>query len=61
MEDRNFNRDYCTKVIDNFLSHNYEFNGKGGLFTLEHPHRDMREVDIWCQFMWYLDENLKKE
>lgn len=61
MEDKSFDRNYCADVIDNFLMNNYEKNGKGGLFTLEHPRDDMRHVDIWCQFMWYLDENLKEE
>ena len=61
MEDKSFNRDYCAEVISNFLAHKYDYNGKGGLFTLEHPRKDMREVDIWCQFMWFLDENIKEE
>lgn len=61
MDDKNFDLRYCEQVIDDFLAHNYEPNGKGGLFTLQHPHRDMRDVDIWCQFMWYLDENYKEE
>ena len=61
MEDHNFNRDYCAMVLNNFVNRKYNYNGKGSLFTLEHPHRDMRETDIWCQCMWYLDENLKEE
>ena len=61
MEDSKFDFNYCEKVIDNFLSQNYKPNGDGGLFTLEHPVRDMRDVDIWCQFMWYLNENLIEE
>ena len=60
MDDRNFDHNYCEEVIDNFLARRYEPNGKGGLFTLEHPYSDMRYVDIWCQFMWYLDENFKE-
>ncbi len=58
MKDENFNEQYCREVIDNFLTRNYAANGRGGLFTVENPHDDMRSVDIWCQFMWYLDENL---
>lgn len=61
MEDRNFNRDVCSRIVSDFLAHRYEFNGKGGLFTLENPRSDMRDIDIWRQFMWYLDENLKEE
>ena len=61
MQDDAFNRNYCTKVIDIFLNQEYKPNGEGGLFTLEHPKRDLRDVDIWCQFMWYLNENLEEE
>lgn len=61
MNDQNFNRSYCAEVLNNFNNRNYDFNGKGGLFTLEHPNKDMRDTDIWCQCMWYLDENLKEE
>lgn len=56
MDDRSFDRTYCEEKIDIFLSRRYGFNGNGGLFTLEHPNRDMRNVDIWTQFMWYLNE-----
>ena len=61
MEDSRFDQRYCENVVDNFMSHNYRPNGQGGLFTLEHPIRDMRDVDIWRQFMWYLNENLAEE
>ena len=61
MEDKSFDLQYCISVIDKFMNHKYEYNGKGGLFTLENPNADMRDVDIWCQCMWYLDENLKEE
>lgn len=56
MDDKSFDQSYCEKCIDIFLSRSYDFNGKGGLFTLENPIRDMRNVDIWTQFMWYLNE-----
>lgn len=56
MNDLNFDQHYCQIVIDNFLNRNYSPHGEGGLFTLDHPIRDLRDVEIWCQFMWYLDE-----
>lgn len=62
MDDSNFDENYCFEVIDQFLSRRYESNGKGGLFYIEKPRRDLRDVDIWCQFMWHLDEvNILKE
>lgn len=57
MDDKHFNRAYCEEVIDTFLNRQYTEHGEGGLFTVENPEYDMRTVDIWCQFMWYLDEN----
>lgn len=57
MDDIHFDRSYCIKRISIFLERDYDYNGAGGLFTLEHPFQDMRMVDIWTQFSWYLDEN----
>lgn len=56
MDDYNFDRDYCECIINNFLHRNYMPNGKGGLFTIERPADDLRNVQIWYQFMWYLNE-----
>ena len=61
MTDSLFDEKYCEEVVDRFMSRNYDYNGKGGLFTVQNPYRDMRDVDIWCQFMWYLNENLTEE
>lgn len=54
--DENFDEEYAMFVIDRFLNREYERNGKGGLFTLDRPHRDMRSVEIWYQMNWYLEE-----
>lgn len=59
MTDRRFDRCYVAEVLDRFLSHGYERNGEGGLFTVHHNRIDMRSVEIWYQAMWYLDEVLK--
>lgn len=56
MDDKAFDQNYCKYVLDIFMNRDYSPNGKGGLFTLERPYRDMRTVDIWTQFMWYLEE-----
>lgn len=58
MNDYNFDRDKCSEIIDIFLDRNYRPNGEGGLFTLSSPHKnkDLRNVEIWCQLMWYLNE-----
>lgn len=61
MIDTDFDRDYVDVTIDILLSREYEGNGKGGLFTIEHPKRDLRFVEIWYQMCWYLDSVLNKK
>ena len=58
MTDLNFNERYANTVIHKFLNRKYTSNGKGGLFTVKKPKYDMRDVEIWYQMMWYLDEYL---
>ena len=58
MTDLNFNKRYCDIVVRKFLTRTYASNGKGGLFTVKKPKSDMRDVEIWYQMMWYLDEYL---
>lgn len=55
MDDGRFDADYADVVIDIWLNHDYEPNGKGGLFKVENPIRDLRTVDIWYQMCWYLN------
>lgn len=56
MTDSKFDEEYATEIIDRFLDREYERNGEGGLFTVEHCNRDLRMVEIWYQMCWYLDE-----
>jgi len=50
--------DYRNKeIIDRFINREYEYSGRGGLFPLEHPKEDQREVEIWYQMMAYAEEN----
>lgn len=58
MTDSRFDIDYVGETIDRFLDRDYERNGKGGLFTIEHPNRDMRSVEIWYQMCMYLESIL---
>lgn len=60
MTDTAFDRDFVDDVIARFLNREYEPNGKGGLFTVRHYDRDMRNIEIWCQLSWYLDECLER-
>lgn len=54
MTNYKFDYDYIDEVIYRFLNHEYEPNGRGGLFTIRHCDRDLREIDIWSQACWYL-------
>lgn len=51
-----FDEDHVADVVYQFLNREYDRNGKGGLFTVENPPRDMRNVDIWYQMNYYLIE-----
>lgn len=55
MTDMRFDRDYVDDIIARFLNRDYEPNGRGGLFTIKNPPRDLRKVEIWSQLSWYLD------
>lgn len=59
MSDDQFDRDYTYMAIGRFLNREYAPNGEGGLFTLDNPRRDMREVEIWSQMCWYLNDILE--
>lgn len=61
MNNRNYDEMYVAQVVDKFLNHDYEPNGRGGLFELSAPSRDMRTVEIWGQLCDYLNEYTSKE
>ncbi|MBR5862192.1 MAG: hypothetical protein IKZ08_02585 [Bacteroidales bacterium] len=56
MHNANLDVDHVDAVIQKFLDREYGSDGKGGLFTLRNAPFDAREVDIWYQLCWYLDE-----
>lgn len=56
MSDQHFDEIYVEDVIYRFLNREYASNGKGGLFTIDNYNEDLRDVEIWTQCMWYLNE-----
>ena len=42
-------------IIERFLDHDYEPNGKGGLFTVNNPEGDLRDMQIWNQLCQYIN------
>ena len=43
-------------ILNNVLNRNYSAHGEGGFFYVENPKKDLREVELWFQLCWYLDE-----
>lgn len=56
MTDDLYSEKYVNDVLYRFMDHDYAPNGKGGLFTVEYPERDMRSMEIWRQMFAYLNE-----
>lgn len=48
--------DLVEEVLDRLIWRTYEPDGRGGLFPLEFPDRDQRDVEIWRQLNTYLLE-----
>lgn len=50
---------YDPKTVDDilgkFMMHEYEHDGRGGLFTIPNSPDDLSSVEIWYQMNWYLD------
>lgn len=55
MDDDEFDEEYVSDVITRFLNRDYEPDGRGGLFFVKNCDIDLRDVEIWIQMLWYLD------
>lgn len=55
MTDNRFDSRYVDEVLNRFLEREYEPDGRGGLFTIDRCPRDLRDVEIFTQMCWYLD------
>ena len=55
MTDDIFDSETACEKIDDFLTRNYEPDGRGGLFYIKGCKDDLRDVEIWTQLCWYLD------
>ena len=58
MSNAAFDIQYTDNVIEKFLNRQYDRNGDGGLFIIDNCSHDIRNVEIWTQMCWYLDEYL---
>ena len=50
--DERFDKDEAAGIVTRILDRKYARNGKGGLFTLSNPPKDLRKVEIWYQLLW---------
>ena len=55
MHDDIYDEEIVIRHINIFLDREYEPNGKGGLFYIRDCIDDLRDVEIWVQLCWYLD------
>lgn len=55
MMDDIYDEEKVERHITRFLKREYASNGRGGLFVVNGRDRDMRDVEIWYQLCWYLD------
>lgn len=56
MDDVGFDERYADGIIERFLNREYKRDGKGGLFTVKHSHRDLSSIEIWYQMHSYLNQ-----
>jgi len=59
MDDTRYDAEYVDDILDRFLNREYDADGTGGLFPVRNPRYaqyDLRNVDIWYQLNWYLQE-----
>ena len=61
MDDAYFDEGRAREILSRFLNRDYAPDGRGGLFTLPDAPRDLRQVDIWYQMMWYLSRLVEEE
>lgn len=60
MRNERFDIDVVDMVVDKFMRRAYDRNGRGGLFTIEGCREDLRNVEVWYQLNWYLNDILSK-
>ncbi len=55
-DDEHFDENYIYRVLVRWMNHQYEENGNGSLFPLNHPINDCRNMEVWDQKNAYLVE-----
>lgn len=55
MTNDKYDKEIAIEKIYNFLERRYDPDGKGGLFYIKGCQDDLRDMEIWTQLCWYLD------
>lgn len=53
--DDRFDKAKVEDAVQRFLDREYEPDGKGGLFIIKNPEKDLRDVEIWYQLLWWIN------
>lgn len=56
MTDSRYDRNYVDSVLTRFLNREYDPDGRGGLFRVRNCSQDLRNVEIFYQLCYFLDE-----
>lgn len=59
MDDSNFDALKAGHIMYIFMNRQYSKDGSGGLFKIHDDSKDMRNIEIWYQMYFYLDELVK--
>lgn len=54
--DDNYDRKYVYGTISIFMDRIYSPDGDGNIFYISNCKDDLRDVELWMQMCWYLDE-----
>lgn len=60
-EDYEFKEDYIRGAVERVMYRLYEENGEGGLFPINEPRTNQRNVEVWYQMNQYLNEAMRKD
>ena len=53
--DYRFSKIEVNRKLNRFLERDFKSNGEGGLFVVDDPKQDMRQLEIWYQMCAYLN------
>lgn len=53
--DKHYSDGGVAKKVTHCLDREFDRNGHGWFFVIDHPYEDLVDVDIWTAAMWYLN------